>query len=110
MQVRDEGRGGRGRLRRGHAALGCGVLLLRLLDALVHVAAGGHQVVVGILDLVLVELHLRADEVELILQVGLVGLRRLAHLLRQGVEGVGVGREALLCLIEAHLDGERCRT
>ena len=49
-------RGG-GQRRRG-VAFGREVLRLGLLDALVHVATGGHQVLVPLLDLVLLDLDL----------------------------------------------------
>ena len=60
------------------------VVLHHLLDPLMHVAAGQHQVLVGGGDLVLVELQLRLRQVEPVLQravlrgAGLGELRRRA--------------------------------
>src|SRR5579864_6804399 len=51
--------------------LGRFVLLLHHLDALMHVAAGLHQIVVRLGDFVLIELLLRLREIELVLNAGL---------------------------------------
>ena len=105
VERRQGGGGGRRHAKRGRGvALGCEVLCLGLLDALVDVAAGGHQVLVPLLDLVLLDLDLRAHQVQLILQVLLVRLARLAHLLGELLQQLGVGRQTLLRIGDVRLN------
>ena len=88
-------------------ALGREVLRLGLLDALVNVAAGGHQVIVPLLDFVLLDLDLRAHQIQLILQVRLLRLGRLAHLLGELLQYLGVALQALLRIGDVRLDLQR---
>ncbi len=62
-------RQGVGRSRRGsrHLLLGRAVLLHHLLNALVQIAARIQQILVGFLDLVLIEFHLGLRQLELVL-------------------------------------------
>ena len=72
------------------------MLFLGVLDALVDVTASGHQVVVGLLDLVLLNLDPRPHKIKLILKVGLLRLSRLPHPLGQVAEDLGVALQTLL--------------
>ena len=66
------------------------MLLLHRLDALVHVAARLQQLLVRLLDLVLLESHLRLRQIEAVLQRGLVGIARPCELRRQLLDGVAI--------------------
>ena len=83
------------------------MLLLRGLDQLVHVAAGLQQVVVGLLDLVLLQFDLRLQQVQLVLDRGLVGIGGLRELRLEAGHRVGVARELLLRPCQGVLDAVR---
>jgi hypothetical protein len=80
------------------------VLLLQRLDALLHVAAGVEQVLIGFVELVLVQIQLRLGEIELVLDRALLRFLGLRELGGKRGHPLLVGVEQRLRLADALLD------
>ena len=74
------------------------VLLLQALDFRLGIAASLLQIFRGIVEFVLIELELRCGDVELILEIVLLRLRRGRNLAREQLDVFLIVLDGLLCL------------
>ncbi len=100
--------GSPGRSRSCGSRLGLGIVLMHpYFYALLRVAAGGEQILVGFLELVLIQIELRLREVQFILQHNLLGGRSRRQRGRQLGHALLVAIRLRLGFRQAILDLER---